>query len=287
MSQGQQGDWTWRYRIWEWFRDQGVAIDFVGPYVGTTEPDPPSPPSPPPLYGAPQPPKPLKVSGGYAVGVSLDFDSNHFAVWGRAAAVDKGLIQDVVAANPADLMLLMLGFNDMGWFYSDAQGTLDSIQTLIVNARAANPNLQFAVANVPQRRFIGGREDLLINTDIYNALLRNAIPGWSTTRSPIHLVELQENYDCQATGCPAGYDGLHPNAFGEYQIARAFTLTLVNDFQIGTSPLVIPSDIPSRTLMVPTNFQASSSPGGVTATWDASTFRSMTLEMWLASTDLT
>jgi lysophospholipase L1-like esterase len=274
MSQGQQGDWTWRYRIWEWFNNQGIAVNFVGPYTGTVQPDPPSAPSPPPLYGTSQPTGPIKTSGGYAAGVSPDFNSNsnHFAVWGRAAAVDKGLIQDVVTAHQADLMLLMLGFNDMGWFYSDAPGTLDSIITLINNARAANPNLKFAIANVPQRTFIGGRNDLPLNTDIYNGLLNNVIPGWSTTQSPVHLVHLQENYDCETTGCPAGYDGLHPNALGEYQIARAFTLTLVNDFQIGTSPLAIPSDIPARPLPVPFNFQLSSSSGGATATWDAGRF---------------
>jgi hypothetical protein len=114
MTQGQQGDWTWRYRIWEWFKEQGIDVDFVGPYAGTVEPDPPSAPAPPPLYGAAPPTSSIKSSGGYAVGASVDFDSDHFAVWGRAAAVDKGLIQDVVAAHQADLMLLMLGFNDMG-----------------------------------------------------------------------------------------------------------------------------------------------------------------------------
>lgn len=163
----------------------------------------------------------------------------------------------------------MLGFNDMGWFYSDAHGTLDSIQTLISNTRSANPNLKFAVANVPQRSFIGGREDLPLNTDIYNSLLSNAIPKWSTTQSPISLVELQENYDCGTTACPAGYDGLHPNALGEYQIARAFTLTLVNNFKIGNSVLEIPSGVPARSLSEPSNFQVFPSPDGVVATWDA------------------
>ncbi len=275
MTQGQQGDWTWRYRIWQWFQAQGIAVSFVGPYVGTVAPNQPAPAPPPPLYGVPQPTALPSTSGGYAAGVSAGFSSNHFAVWGRAAAVDKGLIQGVLDDHPADLMLLMLGFNDIGWFYSDARGTLDSINTLITNARAANPALRFAVANVPQRRFIGGREDLVLNTDIYNSLLSNAIPSWSTAQSPIHLVHLQENYDCAPTACPAGYDGLHPNALGEYQIARAFSLSLVNDFKIGTSPLVILGAIPARPLAVPSNFEAFTSPGGATATWDAGTFISI------------
>ncbi|KAE8167238.1 hypothetical protein BDV40DRAFT_284981 [Aspergillus tamarii] len=268
ISQGREGDFTWRYRIWEWFQSQGVAVDFVGPYTGTVQPDKAAPPSPPALYGEPQPTGPVKVSGGYAKEVSSEFPKSHFAVWGRAAAVDKGLIKEVMAAHPADLMLLLLGFNDMGWFYSDSMGTLDSIHTLISNARAANPKIKFAIANVPQRSFIGGREDLPVSTNIYNSLLRDTIPKWSTTASPIHLVELEENYNCQPSSCPVGSDGLHPNTMGEYQIARAFSQTLVKDFRIGSSALSIPSDVPTRPLPVPSNFKVFTSPGGVTATWD-------------------
>ncbi|GKZ18954.1 hypothetical protein AbraIFM66951_001914 [Aspergillus brasiliensis] len=248
MSQGKEGDYTWRYRIWEWFRAQNIAMHMVGPYTGTAPSEPQAHGELQATLGQP------KTSGGYAPDVSPDFDRHHFAVWGRVAAVDKDLIYDVLSAHQADLMLLMLGFNDMAWFQSDASGTLDSIRTLVINARAANPNLKFAIANVPQRSFIPGREDLPINTNIYNALLRNAIPEWSTADSPIHLVELQENYDCGPNACPAGYDGLHPNAAGEYQIARAFSLTLVNGFGIGGSPLTIPDHVPERSHSTSFNF---------------------------------
>ena len=88
----------------------------------------------------------------------------------------------------------MLGFNDMGWFYSDAAGTIDSVDTFVTNARVANPNVKIAMANVPQRTFIGGREDLVENTEVYNLLLPDYIAQWSTEQSPIHLVQLEENY---------------------------------------------------------------------------------------------
>lgn len=35
ISQGHEGDWTWRYRLWQWVNAQGVPVDFVGPYAGT------------------------------------------------------------------------------------------------------------------------------------------------------------------------------------------------------------------------------------------------------------
>jgi lysophospholipase L1-like esterase len=270
MTQGAQGDYTWRYRIWDWFREQGIAATFVGPYLGTQPPTDPAPPAPPTLYGAPPAlSSPIRTNGLYATDVSPNFQSNHFSVWGRAAAVDKGLIQDVVTNYPADLVLLMLGFNDMGWYYSDAPGTLDSVQTLVNNARAANPNLKFAIANVPMRTDLG-RVDLPANTDLYNSLLKDAIPQWSTNQSPIALVELRENYSCELDSCPAGYDGLHPNAFGEYEIAYAFSLTLVNQFGIGSSPVAVPdfNAVPARPMPVPTNFVVQTSPGGILATWD-------------------
>lgn len=45
-----------------------------------------------------------------------------------------------------------------------------------------------------------------------------------------------------------GYDGLHPNAWGEYQIASAFSKTLVNDFNIGSQPLAAPAQVSWRML---------------------------------------
>ena len=120
MTQGQEGDYTWRYRIWQWFQKNGVKVQLVGPYKGTVPPLPAKPPQPPPLFGSTQASVPYENTGGYAKDVDSAFlsNSNHFSVWGRAAAVSKGLIKDVLNENPADLMLLMLGFNDIGLFNS-------------------------------------------------------------------------------------------------------------------------------------------------------------------------
>jgi hypothetical protein len=41
-----------------------------------------------------------------------------------------------------------------------------------------------------------------------------------TAKSQIELVMMQENYDCDIDGCPAGYDGLHPNALGKTNLGR-------------------------------------------------------------------
>jgi lysophospholipase L1-like esterase len=207
---------------------------------------------------------------GYAVGVTPGWGSNHFSIWGQQAAQDQGLIQAQVAAYMPDYLLVELGFNDIGWFVSDPPGLLITMETLITNARSANPNVNFAIANVPQRTFLGAvNAQLPEKTTTYNGLLAAAITGWSTATSKVQLVHFQENYDCGPDSCPAGHDGLHPNALGEYQIAQAFSNTLVSGFGIGSSPLVIPADVPERSTPVPTNLQAVSSPDGITVTWDA------------------
>ncbi|MFJ3793120.1 fibronectin type III domain-containing protein [Kitasatospora sp. NPDC090091] len=271
MTQGMEGDWTWRYRLWEWFRDQHVAVDFVGPYRGTKQPDAPTgPPGPPPLQGetvdnpsAATPP----VTGAYAQGVPAGFDSDHFAVWGRQAAQDKELIGPVVAQYQPDLVLFGIGFNDMGWLVSDAPGTLDSVKTMVDRARAAKPDLRFAVANVPMRPLIDGRQDLIVKTRQYNIMLANAIPSWSTSVSPVKLVDWEGAYSCDTNTCPAGYDNLHPNALGEFQIASAYERTLHDDYGIGQFVPGIPATIPRRPIFPVNSVVAESAPSGVKVTW--------------------
>lgn len=208
------------------------------------------------------------ANGGYALDIDSNFDSDHFGAWGRAVAQDKDSIKSIVSTYQPDLVLVLLGFNDLGFAVSDAAGTLDSMKTLVTEARVAKSDIKIGLGNIPQRIALTGRVDLPVNTDRYNKLLAAAIPTWSTTMSPIAPVLIRENYRCENSSCPAGYDGLHPNALGEYQIAQAFSRALVSSFSIGTSQLVIPTTIPARPVEVPANVKAVTSLMGVTVTWD-------------------
>ncbi|MGK5638341.1 fibronectin type III domain-containing protein [Streptomyces sp. URMC 126] len=269
MSQGYEGDWTWRYRLWEWFKKEHIQVDFVGPYQGTRPQDSPKPPLVPRLQGeAPQPDQSAPItSGAYAAGVAPDFDTDHFAVWGRQAAQDKTLIAEQVAKYQPDLLLVGLGFNDMGWFVSGPEGTLDSMRTLVDQARAVKPDLDFALANVPQRTYIGGRDDLPVNTTKYNSMLANAIPSWSSVKSRVALVDWARNYSCDRDSCPVAYDGLHPNAIGEYQIAQAFVRTLHNSYGLGSELIDIPTKFPERPALAPSTLWIDSGPSGITLNW--------------------
>ncbi|MEE1752696.1 fibronectin type III domain-containing protein [Streptomyces sp. SP18CS02] len=123
------------------------------------------------------------------------------------------------------------------------------------------------MANVPQRTFIGGREDLPASTAEYNDRLAKALPSWSTPVSPVKLVDWADAYDCGLDACPAGYDGLHPNALGEFQIARAFEQTLHRDFGIGHHVPEVPPTAPARPAPAVPGPVAESVPTGIKVTW--------------------
>lgn len=240
ITQGREGDWTWRYRLWQWFtQTNGITVQFVGPYPGTRAPDNATAPVPPATYGSYASPPPPNTNGKYASGTASGWTgNNHFSLWDMAAATNQYLIQNMVKQYTPDVLLLSLGYNDMAYYYSGPAGTLISLYSIIKNARAANPKIKVAIANVPQRTNTG-RRDLPTNIDTLNSKLAQAIPVWTTGNSPVALVQLRESYQCSLSSCPGGSDGQHPNALGEYQIAKAFSATLFNSFKYGSGALVI------------------------------------------------
>ena len=155
-----------------------------------------------------------------------------------------------------------------GWLGSTVDDTLLNMHLLIEEARKAKPNVKFAVADVPHRSPIAGLEGLDDMITDYNAQLRLAIPEWSGLLSPVKLVDFSGNYDCNKIACAAGYDGLHPNALGEHQIAKAFSQTLI-EYGIGKRELEIPSGdaIGYRKNDVPSNITAEPTEYGIAVTW--------------------
>lgn len=272
MSHGVEGDHTWRYRLWEWLRDSAPAttFEFVGPFIGTVPPEQPQPPQPPRFAGEEDPPERDMTTGGYARDVSPDFQSRHFAKSGRQVFQAKDTIAEQVRIYQPDLLLVMLGFNDLGWCVSAPVGTLENMMKFVFNARSAKPNLEFAVANVLQRSPLSGHPKLPTWTTQYNAMLEQTIrldhrPG----RSKIELVDIEQYYGDVPDHCRGTCDGLHPNELGEYQIAKAFSITLHQKFDIGTEPLDIPQHIPPRPIHVPINVRACGVPYGIRFSFDA------------------
>jgi hypothetical protein len=70
--------------------------------------------------------------------------------------------------------------------------------------------------------------------------------------------------------CLAGFDGLHPNTLGDYQIAHAFSRALHKGFGLGNGEFTIPGfdDLPVRPISIPRNLRAVTSVKGINVTWD-------------------
>lgn len=279
ITQGQEGDFTWRYRLWEWFRDNHKSndksptaplLEYVGPYNGTL---PASVGSEGTAFDRPQ------TDGAYHPTVDPAFypggGSAHFAVYGRPAWLDVDVLTAHVALYAPDVVVLHLGFNDLGWWSQTDVELVETQRKLLWNARIGRRDVTVLIADVSHRLRVEGREDIPDTTNRYNRLLREKIKEWTTPESPVYLVPVSEEYDCTSTspysvvdddtfpsqyipltlfpgrvdGCPAGIDGLHPNALGDFQIARAYTKVLHSQLRLGTGPLVVPpvQDIPGLT----------------------------------------
>lgn len=114
ITQGHEGDHTWRYRLWQWLRSNATShnFTFVGPYTGTDPPPAPMPPQPPRLCSD-EPEKPedsesiARADGKYAADVPADFQGTHFSGWGWQLGQAKDMIRDVVDAYQPDLVLTL------------------------------------------------------------------------------------------------------------------------------------------------------------------------------------
>ncbi|KAI3393240.1 hypothetical protein diail_4529 [Diaporthe ilicicola] len=244
ISQGKEGDFTWRYRLWEWFHNNSESnintpstttppparppqrsssssptsssnadgnnnicptLQYVGPYNGTLpaavdakDVDPTNPQT----WGTYNPTvSPLFSPGG---------GSSHFAVYGRPAWQDIEPLPAQVTTYAPDIVVLHLGFNDIGWWGNNATDLILSVQRLVFNARLARPGVKVLIADVSHRLAIVGREDVEVTTNQYNALLDEKAAEWWTLESPVEVVKVSEVYDCGANPFPRPQATLQP-----------------------------------------------------------------------------
>jgi lysophospholipase L1-like esterase len=248
----------------------GYIHQFVGPWKGTFGDRPISDSQPQgPLFPDEKPPPAVEIRGSYAPGVAESFrDSGHAAFWGRQAAQSKNTTKGWVSEYKPDYLLIMLGFNDLGWWVNGPEGLIGDMGNLVQAAREAKPDLKLLVGNVPHRSFIKGRQDLVDKTNKYNILLRDTLPSWFRWESPIAYVDINTDYNCRPGGCPDGWDGLHPNALGEYHLAQAFARVLQRDFGYNGIEFQVPGTLDPRAVSKPVNVRTVSYPEGLFTTWD-------------------
>jgi hypothetical protein len=132
-----------------------------------------------------------------------------------------GLAQ-LVASYPTDLLMIQLGVNDV-WGGRSTDAILANYATLIQQARAQNPNVVVAVAQIQQIRPTMDGDPVFARAQ----QLISAIPAWaeaeSQPQSPVFVADLWTNSDTAQTA-----DGVHPDDAGAQRMGLNWFNALKN-----------------------------------------------------------
>lgn len=265
MTQGANGDRTWRYHLWNHLSPHVEELDFVGPYsdpasrdmilpVPTAEDEAtPSPDGDPagdyredgadgtaPEPGPSAPGERIPQDGAVWPGADgdpdtaeyrdPDFDQDHNALWGRTLRDASSSIREDVRVHRPDVLCVMLGVNDLLWPVTMEEMEY-RLRGYVEAAREANPHLRVVLAETVPIALAESDEGFALRVYAYNVLIREVAADMSTERSPVISLDVAggEDWDPAADT----YDGTHPNARGEVKIAAAFADALAEGYGIG------------------------------------------------------
>jgi hypothetical protein len=121
----------------------------------------------------------------------------------------------LMATHTPDLLMLQLGVNDV-WNGQPTDAILANYSTLLEQARAENPDIVVAVAQIQQIRPTGPDAEVVFARA---QQLVDAVPAWATSvsqdRSPVFVADLWTNSDTTET-----LDGVHPNDAGAERMGQ-------------------------------------------------------------------
>ncbi|MCQ9177895.1 SGNH/GDSL hydrolase family protein [Streptomyces sp. IBSBF 2953] len=209
MTIGSTGEHTWRYRLW-----QHLCAEYGGPFtlVGPRET----------LYD-----KATESPSSYAY-AEPDFPRGHLAGWGEGWAHMTPLIGEAVRSSRADVLLVSLGLIDLG-FYTNAEQTAQNARLFVAEARAANPRIAMVWLPVIHNVRAANDEPFAAQVARFNELLAKTAADLDEPASPILLASVPPTWDIDTDT----YDGTHPNAGGEHQLASAFAEAMYQGWELG------------------------------------------------------
>lgn len=115
----------------------------------------------------------------------------------------------LMATHQPDLLMLQLGVNDV-WNGLGTEAILANYSTLVQQARAVNPSIVIAVAQIHKIRPMQADADAVFARA---EQLIEAVPAWASAESqatsPVFVADLWTNSDVAET-----LDGVHPNDAG-------------------------------------------------------------------------
>jgi lysophospholipase L1-like esterase len=204
VTQGSSGDWTWRYRLWKHLQATvGGPVEFVGPRDD--------------LHDL------LTGENGSHDYVDSGFDRDHAARWGMTLAFADTPIDELVATHEPDVVVEMLGTNDLVFLTRSPAEVEQDIENFVTAARSADPDVDVVLSEITQTWFSGAAE--------LNALLADGAAELDSVDSRVVLADTDSGY----TQVGHTFDSSHPNALGEVLIAAAVGDSLA-DLGIGTPP---------------------------------------------------
>ena len=208
-----QPEWTqqsYRYPLWQNLLDAQYAFDFVGSQTEN--------------HGG---------SSSWPDYLGQSFDQDHEGHYGFRADEILSILPSWLVGNTPDAVLMHLGTNDL--FQAESiLSTLDDLEQIIGELRTVNPNVVVLASLLIPTGFPSNQ---LIND--FNAELPGRVAEWTTTGSPVILVDQNSQID---PGLHL-YDGVHPNSLGEQIMADVWEAAITSalpvtdptaTFQVGT-----------------------------------------------------
>ncbi|KAI4941208.1 hypothetical protein J4E91_010898 [Alternaria rosae] len=136
---------------------------------------------------------------------------------------NKGQLDGWLKTNPADVITMHLGTNDIVQQNKAVADIIKAFGTLVGSMRGANPRMKIVVAQIIPMGFGS------YNTKIQD--LNRAIVPWAqglnTTESPIWVVDQYTGF----SGTADLRDGIHPNDSGDVKMANVWFPAVVRAFE--------------------------------------------------------
>lgn len=238
ISQGADGDFTWRY----FAASQLPSVEWVGNRVGT-------------FVDAEH-----TWDGTYA---DPAFDSDHASRWGLALwemlhqpSERAPRIGELVAAHDPDVIVEALGTNDFAWLNRDVESMSEQVREFVAEARSVKPDVDVILAPVAPT--------WVVHAEDYNAALPALAAELSTDASRV-VAAPGVGMTKDDTS-----DGIHPSTDGQRKIAASMVAGMVMLVDSPVEPAPEPEPAPEVTPpaeapMVVEPVAAPSKPRGVRA----------------------
>lgn len=246
VTNGSVGDWTWRYRLWNNLVGPGGAdVDFVGPNTGVLDAE-----------------ADTVNAMEYA---DPDFDVDHAARWGMSFAFPDHPPAELVEEYDADVVVEMLGLNDLTWLQGSPEVVADIARRWVGEMRSVNPEVSVVLTELPQ--------DWIVKVSEYNVLLEQVAADLDEPGARVVVAEAPVPFVLDSDTWDIG----HPSATGEVKIARSVAEAL-EDVGVGSAPEAFPEVVNGPP--VPPVMTVRKQRGGITGVWWSMPLGATGVQVW-------